>query len=665
MLAATPDKELLGRSARSGRTAVGIPLHLAPSKHMNQLLSIFSIAAVAASLGSCTGQPGKSPAAVHRSTYVMDPHSYARPEEAAATHLDLDIHVDMKQHRIRGTATYNLKRQGGDSVIFDTDGLAIDKVTLGDGTPAAFTLSAKDSILGQALRVALPQGADKVAITYSTGAAAKALQWLAPEQTADKKFPFLFTQGEAILTRTWIPVQDSPGIRITYNARVTVPKELMAVMSATNPQERSTDGTYTFKMDKPIPPYLIALAVGDIHFKATGKRTGVYAERSMVDTAAWELADMEKMVEAAEALYGPYRWGRYDVIILPPSFPFGGMENPCLTFATPTIIAGDRSLTSLIAHELAHSWSGNLVTNATWDDFWLNEGFTVYFEHRITEALYGKDYNDMTSLLGYQDLLGTMAEIDSGKHAEDTALRLKLAGRNPDDGMTDVAYEKGYAFLRVIESKVGRAKFDAFLRGYFEHFSFRGITTDTFKTYISKELLVPEHVALNMDEWIEKPGLPANLVVPGSGKFKQVEGEIAHWAQGTPAKSLATAGWSTFEWMHFLRHLPSGLQKAQMDQLDAAFRFTASGNSEVLAAWLEQCIKNDYEAAYPKLEEFLTTVGRRKFLVPLYAGLMSTPKGRALAMQIYAKARGNYHSVSVNTVDQLLAWKENKPPVAF
>ena len=595
----------------------------------------------------------------------MDLHSYARPTEAAATHLDLDIHVDMAQHRISGTATYQLQRQGGDSVIFDTDGLTIDNVVLEDGTPAAFKLGTNDSIMGRALRIALPHGENKVSITYSTSPDAKALQWLSPAQTGEKKFPFLFTQGEAILTRSWIPIQDSPGIRITYNARITVPKELMAVMSATNPQERSADGTYSFKMDQAIPPYLIALAVGDLHFKPTGKRTGVYAERSMVDTAAWELADMEKMVEAAEAVCGGGRGGRYDVIILPPSFPFGGMENPCLTFATPTIIAGDRSLTSLIAHELAHSWSGNLVTNATWDDFWLNEGFTVYFEHRITEALYGKEYNDMTSLLGHQDLLATMAEIDSGKHPEDTALRLNLKGRNPDDGMTDVAYEKGCALLRLIESKVGRPKFDAFLRSYFDHFAFRSITTDTFKAYITERLLAPAQVAVNLDEWIDQPGLPATAIVPYSDRFAKVDGEVARWAKGTPARELATTGWSTFEWMHFLRHLPAGLTEAQMDQLDAAFGFTGSGNSEILAAWLEQCVKNDHAKAGPKLEEFLTTVGRRKFLVPLYTELKATPKGHALAMRIYAKARGNYHSVSVHTLDQLLAWKESKPPVAF
>ncbi len=615
-----------------------------------------------ATLAACTSSGNASKERTDsgtKTTYAMDPHSFARPEEAVITHLELDIRVDMDKHRITGTATYDLKRSGGDSVIFDTDGLTIERVTLGDGTDAKFTLG-DTTFMGRPLNVILPAGMNKVAITYSTGPDAKALQWLSPAQTAEKKFPFLFTQGEAILTRTWIPIQDSPGIRITYNAHVTVPSDLMAVMSATNPQEHSPDGSYSFRMDKPIPSYLIALAVGDLGFKSTGSRTGVYAERSVVDTAAWELADMEKMVEAAETLYGPYRWGRYDVIILPPSFPFGGMENPCLTFATPTILAGDRSLTSLVAHELAHSWSGNLVTNATWNDFWLNEGFTVYFEHRITEALYGKEYNDMTSLLGYQDLVGDIARIDTSAHPEDSALRLNLAGRNPDDGMTDVPYEKGYGLLRLIESKVGRPKFDAFLRGYFDHFAFQSITTDTFEDYIKKNLLEPEHVQVDLANWIDKPGIPADFIVPVSDKFKQVDAQLDRWNKGASSKDLTTDGWGTFQWMHFLRHLPEGQTEKRMDELDATYHFSASGNSEILAAWLEQCVKNDYEKAYGKLDEFLSTVGRRKFLVPLYQELIATEKGKAVARKIYGHARPNYHSVSVRTIDDMLHWVSAK-----
>lgn len=590
-------------------------------------------------------------------TYVMDPHSNAKPTDAVITHLDLDIQVDMDAHRIRGTANYDIRANGHDSIVLDTDGLTIERVTAGD-QELPFTLG-DSTFLGRALRIALPAGTARISVAYSTGPGARALQWLSPAQTTDKKKPFLFTQGQAILTRTWIPVQDSPGIRITYYARVQVPKDLMAVMSAENPQTISPEGVYEFRMERPIPPYLIALAVGDLGFKATGERTGVYAEKSILDTAAWELADTEKMVKVAEELYGPYRWKRYDVIFLPASFPFGGMENPMLTFATPTILAGDRSLNALIAHELAHSWSGNLVTNATWNDFWLNEGFTVYFEHRITEALYGKDYNDMTNVLGFQDLQHTLGDIAKSAHPEDSKLRLDLAGRDPDEGMNDVAYEKGYALLRSIEQKVGRPRFDKFLRGYFDAHAFSSITTDAFVAYLHKELLDPAKVDLDLTAWIDGEGLPADVIVPVTDRFQLVERQIERWSEGVPAKDLATNGWSTFEWMHFLRHLPPGLTRAQLDDLDGTFHFMRTGNAEVLAAWLEQCILNDYDASYVRLDAFLSTVGRRKFLEPLYTALVRTEKGRIIANGIYAGARPNYHSVSARTIDRMLGWESS------
>lgn len=614
------------------------------------------------SLVACTSNPepenaAPAPAPVSLSPAPMDPHSHARPDEAVITHLELDLVVDMAARSIRGTATYAIRATDADSIVFDTDGLEILGVTLADGSKAPFSLGAA-SFLGRALTVSIPKGTERLSIAYATGADARALQWLDPQQTADKKKPFLFTQGQAILTRTWIPIQDSPGIRITYNARVQVPKDLMAVMSATNPQERSVDGRYSFTMKERIPPYLIALAVGDLAFKPIGARTGVYAEPGVVEKAAWEFADMEAMVAAAEELYGPYRWGRYDVIVLPPSFPFGGMENPMLTFATPTIIAGDRSLTALIAHELAHSWSGNLVTNAVWDDFWLNEGFTVYFEKRICERIYGKDYAEMLALLGRQDLERTMADISHGPHPEDTRLKLHLDGRDPDDGMTDVAYEKGYAFLRSIEEKVGRPKFDAFVRNYFDAHAFQSMTTEGFLQLLETELLVPNKVELNAMAWINGDGLPADAVKPVSDRFKKVEGELKRWEEGADAKSLATKEWSTFEWLHFLRHLPSGLTLDRMEGLDQAFRFTGSGNAEVAAAWYEVCINNGYRKHIAAMDEFLVTVGRRKFLMPLYTAMARTESGRQEALVIYAKARPNYHSVSVRSLDELLGWEK-------
>ena len=595
--------------------------------------------------------------------YIMDTHSNALPNEAVITHMDLDITVDMLAQQIHGTAAFDIQATTK-QIVLDTDGLTIISVT--DSTGNALVHSLGDStLLGRALKVDLPIGIERIKVEYSTGKNAKALQWLVPQQTMDKEHPFLFTQGQAILTRSWIPVQDSPGIRFTYSAKVKVPTELMAVMSASNPQKRSNDGVYTFQMEEPIPAYLIALAVGDLAFKSIDDRTGVYAERGVVDKAAWEFADTGKMLEAAEALYGPYRWGRYDVIVLPPSFPFGGMENPRLTFATPTILAGDRSLTSLVAHELAHSWSGNLVTNATWNDFWLNEGFTVYFEGRISEALYGKEYAGMLQQLGRDDLNATLKQIAESKHPEDSKLRLDLEGRNPDDGMTDIAYEKGAAFLRLLESKVGREKFDAFVRDYFDRFAFQSMTTDMFLVYLDKELLAPNNVKLNINAWVDGVGLPPDAPVPVSDLFAKVDAQRAAWVAGKPAEELQTKNWSAFEWMHFLRHLPKEMSPQQMTELDKAFSFTRSGNAEILSAWLEQCIRNNYSESYVRLDQFLNTVGRRKFLIPLYTALKGTDKGRILAQAIYLEARPNYHSVSVHTIDELLDWKNDQPPVNF
>ena len=598
-----------------------------------------------------------------RSNISTDPHSNASASQARITHLDLDVSVDMEERTIRGTAAYSIKPDGASEIVLDTDGLEVLRTEVdGREVKASWTDS---TLLGRGLRIPITPSSKRIAVTYSTTAAAKALQWLAPQQTADRIHPFLFTQGQAILTRTWIPIQDSPGIRITYSARVQVPKELMALMSATNPQERSADGVYSFRMDQPIPAYLIALAVGDIGFLPIGDRTGVYAEQSMVQKAAWEFADMERMLRAAEDLYGPYRWERYDVIVLPPSFPFGGMENPRLTFATPTIIAGDRSLTSLVAHELAHSWSGNLVTNATWNDFWLNEGFTVYFENRICEAVYGEDRALMLQVLGRQELERTLSDLSHNGHAHDTHLRLDLAGRDPDDGMTDIAYEKGFAFLKMLESKVGRPKFDAFLRAYFDRYAFQSMTTDAFLEHLNAELLEPNRVKVDVAAWVDGPGLPMDALIPQYAGFAEVDAETARWLGGASALDLRTADWNAFQWIYFLRHLPRGLTQDHMSELDATFHLTQSGNAEVLAAWFEQCIRNDHDPAYPGLDRFLTSVGRRKFLMPLYTELMNTEKGKLMARTIYEQARPNYHSVAVRSLDELLVWKESKPPVSF
>jgi leukotriene-A4 hydrolase len=588
---------------------------------------------------------------------MRDVHSFSRPDEAAVRHLNLDLTVHFDRKILSGSATLTTDAaKGAGQLLLDTNGLDIRRVTAG-GSDVHFELSEAVPHLGRALSIPVPAGESKVTIEYETTPGAAAVQWLDPEQTASGKHPFLFTQSQAILARTWVPCQDTPGVRMTYEATIHVPNGLVAVMSAENPTEPNADGVYRFHMPQPIPSYLLALAVGDLAFRSLGKNSGVYAEHPVVEAAAWELVDTQKMIEAAEKIYGPYRWGQYDVLMLPPSFPFGGMENPRLTFATPTILAGDRSLVNLVAHELAHSWSGNLVTNATWNDFWLNEGFTVYFERRIMESVYGRDYSEMLALLGRQDLDDTVKEL--GAESRDTKLLLELEGRDPDDGMNKIAYEKGYFLLRLIEETVGREAFDTFLRGYFDRHAFHSMTTAQWIEELRSELLSKHPGAdakIGLERWIFSPGVPENAPRVASDAFTKVEAQVHAFESGTPATSLQTSKWSTHEWIHFLRHLPAGLTLAQMTQLDEAFGFTKSGNSEILHEWLMNAIAKNYAPAWPALEGFLTRQGRRKFLKPLYQKLAETPEGMERARAIYAKARPGYHSVSRGTIDSILKW---------
>ncbi|MGK7311669.1 MAG: M1 family metallopeptidase [Candidatus Longimicrobiales bacterium M2_2A_002] len=609
---------------------------------------------------ACTVETGLEP------ELPADPHSFANAAEARVTHVALDLTADFDTETLAGTATLDIVRAAGSSeIVLDTRELEIESVrNAGTGEALEWELGDADPVLGRPLRVLLPPAVEHVEIAYRTTDGAAAVQWLDPAQTSSGA-PFLFTQGQAILTRTWIPTQDSPGIRQTYSASITVPEGLVAVMSAEmlTPQGEPVDGgtRYTFRMEEPIPPYLIALAIGDLEFREVGPRTGVWAEPAVVDAAAYEFSEMEDMLEAAEALYGPYRWGRYDVLVLPPSFPFGGMENPRLTFATPTILAGDRSLVSLIAHELAHSWSGNLVTNAVWSDFWLNEGFTVYFENRIMEAVYGGEYARMLEQLGRTGLRSEIEDELGGYESSETVLHLDLTGRDPDEGMTAIAYDKGAAFLRTIESVVGQERFDTFLREYFDTFAFQPMTTEKFLAYLDEQLLSENEEwreAIRPRQWAYEPGLPDNLPPVQSDALAVAAEQAERFAGGTPPAGLPTEGWSTHEWLHFLQSLPRELPEARLRALDAAYGLTESENSEILFEWLRLAIANRYEPAFGALEDFLTRQGRRKFLRPLYQDLTATAWGTELAQQIYREARPMYHAISRNSIDEVLGWSD-------
>jgi len=607
---------------------------------------MFSLLAATTVLASCNnaGVETAPAAETNVATRIVakdDKFTYANYDEIQITHLDLNLDVNFDEKVLDGVATIEFERlkTDVDTLVLDTKDLTIRSVSLSSGdetAPVDFTLSADDEILGQALTIPLTDTTDKILISYRTAPTAEGLQWLSPEQTAGKEKPYLFSQAQAINARTMAPVQDTPAVRHTYSA--TLP-----------------DGSYKFDMPQPIPSYLIAIAVGDIKFKAINDTIGVYAEEYILEAAAEEFSETPMMEDANEALYGPYLWGRYDLIVLPPSFPFGGMENPRLSFLTPTLVAGDKSLTNVVAHELAHSWSGNLVTNASWIDAWLNEGFTSYVENRIMEDLYGERRAVMEQAL---DMEGLKRSIGEATRPELTRLKLPTDMAHPDEAFTLVSYLKGANFLFFLEDRFGRAAFDPFLKAWFNKNAFQSVTTEDFLSYLDANLRAdyPDAVTdAEINAWIYEAGLPETARNPQSDAFAQVEAATKTWFEGGNIEILAsiTKAWSTHEWLHFMNSLPA-LNEAQFAQLDTAFGLTGTQNAETAFAWYMQAIKGDYAPAYGELENFLMTVGRGKFIYRLYGALKDNGKAD-WAERVYANARPGYHPIAQRRIDAILA----------
>ena len=607
----------------------------------------------------------------------LDYHSFANVEQFRVTHLELELRVDSDSRILRGVVGLLVKRldPGATQLILDTRELTVTDVTekaqgvLGAtskdqttwvGRPYHF--ERKDPILGQALVIELPPSkkpTELIRIEYETSPTAPGLQWVAANETAGRRQPFLFTQSEPIGTRSWIPLQDTPQVRVTYTATIHTSADVLAVMSAKNdpygkgpPAKRN--GEYAFVMPDAVPSYLIALAVGDLAFKATGPRTGVYADKSVIKAAADEFADTESMIETAERLLGPYRWDRYDILVMPPSFPTGGMENPRLSFVTPTAIAGDKSLVSVIAHQLGASWSGNLVTNATWRDLWLNQGFSDYLESRIMNTVYGEGREMMERVLGLRTLREDLATLDP----KDQSLAIDLRDRDPDEGFNSVPYEKGRLFLTFLDVKFGRERFDAFLRGYFDHFSFKSVTSEQFVNYLQDNLLdrFPGIVTrAQVMVWAFGPGIPPDAVLPSSDAFAGVDAARAAWAGGKmPAKKLGTRAWVAQQWVYFLDDMPAQLTTAQVAELDRTFGFARSANAEVAQRWLLLAIRHQYQPSDVRLEEYLKTIGRRTLIVPLYREMMKTSAGATQARRVYTLARPHYHPAAAAAIDAIV-----------
>ncbi|WP_223787245.1 M1 family metallopeptidase [Marinicella meishanensis] len=599
-------------------------------------------------------------------TVKPDPHSFANTHQVKSRHLELDLAVNFEEQILEGHAIIHYDVVDPDSrhLVLDTRDLKIKRVeAVNHSKQRKLSWRKGQSItgLGTELIIDLPVDQAPIKVVYESMPQASGLQWLNPDQTSGKQHPFMFSQSQAIHARSWIPLQDTPAVRLTYAATIRTDPALRAVLSADNNDQNSVDGVHQFTMEQAIPGYLIAIAVGDLTFQKISEHVTVYAEQEVLAAAAHEFAATEDMITATEALYGPYRWGQYDLLVLPPSFPFGGMENPKLSHITPTIIAGDRSLDSLIAHELAHSWSGNLVTNAVWHDAWLNEGFTTYLESRITEAVHGTDRMQMEGALSYQALLRAMQTMDD----EQQKLVSQAPFADPDDHFTAVTYDKGRFFLEWLEQQVGREVFDRFLNGYFDQFAFQSIQTADFLAYLQTNLLTPHADQVNMTQikdWIYAPGIPDYFTPPMTNKFTQIDRTVAAWLAGElSANDIETQAWSTQEWLHFLRALPAELSPAQLQNLDQTFAFTQRQNSEIAHDWLLICIRNQYQQAYPRLIEYLTHIGRVKLIKPLYEAMMAQTATHQLARQIYHQARSGYHNIATRQIDLIVGREADKP----
>ena len=638
---------------------------------MSRRLYALTATALLAACSTDFAEEERVVAPILTSEQAFDEFTYARPTEARVTHVALDLDLDFEGRRVEGTATLDVQAaEDANEIVLDSDGLVIGGIADGNGNALDYTIGEADPDKGEAITVQLGEqtgpGLRQIVITYASGPDAEALQWLQPEQTAGGQHPYVFSQGQAILNRSWIPTQDSPGIRQTWEARITAPEPLNVVMSGISRGDpepvEGAEGrrAFEFTMDNSIPPYLIAVAAGDIEFAELGPRSGVWAEPEVIDAAAEELGDTEELIDAGIELFGDYRWGRYDMIVLPPAFPYGGMENPVMTFLTPTFIAGDRSNNGLIAHELAHSWSGNLTTYASWRDGWLNEGVTSYIESRITEAVYGEDRAEQEYALSYASLEEAVAE--AGAEDPTTAMRTP-EGTSPFDTIGPAIYDKGTVFLRTVENAVGREAFDAWLTQWFDNHAFQPVTSEMMLADMREKLIAGDaelEEQLMLDEWVYGTGIPDNAWQPDPAAFAAVDGASEEYGtNGTLPARRDWDGWTAAEQRRFLENLDDDLSDTQLAALNDTLGLAESGNNEVLFLWLEAALRNEYDPAVPQAEDFLARVGRNKFVAPLFSALWNTGDwGRPIAERVYRRTRGSYHSYTRGNVDGIVGFED-------
>ncbi|XP_030548918.1 leucine aminopeptidase [Rhodamnia argentea] len=606
----------------------------------------------------------------------VDPHSFTDSAHPLTTHIHLSLYFDFPSSTIHSTALLSLSSPHSGPLFLDTRSLNVLSV-LDPQTrnPLPYSLSEPDPIKGQNLVVSLSNHSS-VLVVSSTTPASSALQWLNPPQTFNKTFPFVYTQCQSIHARAVFPCQDTPAARICYSARINIPRQLSAVMSARHVDRRPpaagegaalpcgdalwcAEGRVVeeFVMEQPIPPYLFAFAVGELGFRDVGPRTRVYSEASpaVLDAAAAEFAGTEDMIRQGERLFGDYEWERFDLLVLPPSFPYGGMENPRMVFLTPTVIKGDASGAQVVAHELAHSWTGNLITNKTNEHFWLNEGFTTFAERRIVEVVQGEERAALNIGIGWRGLNEEMERFSD--NMEFTKLKTKQEGVDPDDVYSRVPYEKGFQFLWRIEREVGRPVFDEFLKKYIATFKFKSIDTETFLDFLKTNIPGIEK-KIDLVLWTEGTGIPPDAFEPISNIYTKIVTLANEFKAGRMPGEDEVADWQGQEWELYLENLPKSVEASQILALDARYRLSESKDYEVKVAFLQLAISSRCSQYHGEVEKTLKEVGRMKYLRPLYTALVQgngRQEDKIFAKRVFAEARDCYHPIAQGVVESIFS----------